>query len=330
MKKKLIALLIFFLLSACAAPTPANVPKAADTQIVIPTRMPFPTRISKSPISPEVTPTLQSGLLEGVKFVAKFSSSKADWQILPGSITPAQINAEVARQEGDEMRRVNQKVLNGFVRVTVTQVGGQVFEALAPAEVVNGRLKELKVKNVGQTPVLATRAVLLEDYFAINFPDMVEKWQAQGAPYEDFKYAAIITVTWATKYGPLRISYKLSGKYINEEGKYPGRVDFLKLCAYESTEAHYLPTGKLTINWYPAPIIGLSGTTLQGVSGKMDSDAFGWTPITDFAQAESATLSQIGQAVSGVAIESKETLAELQALFDRVFFPVHCGEVAIE
>lgn len=326
MKKHIIVLLLLFLLSSCASPIP-EAPKVMDTPFVMPTRMPFPTRISTSPAA--VTPTPQPGLLDAVKFVTTFSSSKEDWQVIPGSVTAAQVNDAVALQEGDQMRRVNQKVLNGFLRVSVSQVGGQVFEVLVPAELIDGKLKELKVKSVEQTPVLASHAVLLEDYFAINFPDVVDKWGAQGALYEDFKYAAVITVTWATKYGPLRVSYKLSGKYISEEGSYPGRLDFLKLCMYEQTKEHFTPNNKLMPNWYPAPIVGLSGTTRDG-SGEMQSDAFGWSPMSDFAKAESNTLSAIGQVVSGVAIESEETLAQLQAAFDRAFMPVHCTETVVE
>lgn len=327
MKKKLAILLTLFLLSACAAPTPTNAPKAADTQLVIPTRLPFPTRISTSIAA--VTPTAQPGLLDGTKFLATFSSAKADWQIVPGNVTAAQLNEAVALLEGDQMHRTNQKVLNGFLRTTVKKADGQVYEVLVPAESVNGKLKELKVKSVGQTPVLASHAVLLEDYFAINFPDVVAKWEAQGARYEDFKYAAVVTVTWATKYGPLRVSYKLSGKYISEEGKYPGRLDFLKLCMYEQTKAHFLPTGKITLNWFPAPIVILFGTT-RGVSGEMQSDAFGWTPMADFAKAEKDTLYDIGRTATGVAIESQEILDNLQAIFDKAFMPVHCAEVTVE
>jgi hypothetical protein len=172
--------------------------------------------------------------------------------------------------------------------------------------------------------------VLLEDYFAINFPDVVVKWKSQGATDADFKYAAVITITWATKYGPLNISYKLSGKYISEEGKHPGRLDFLRLCMYEQTKEHFTPTNKLTLNWFPVPIVGLSGTAFGGTAGSMESDAFGWTPMTDFAKAEIETLNEIAQAVSGVAIESKETLAGLQAAFDRAFMPIHCTDAVIE
>jgi hypothetical protein len=290
--------------------------------------MPFPTRISTLPA--DMTPTPVPNVLDGVKFLDAFSSSRTDWQVVPGYVTAEQINKAVADLEGDYMSRVNQKVLNGFLRAAVTQVGGQVYEVLVPAEIVDGKLKPLRVKSVRQTPALSSHAILLEDYFAINFPDVVSKWEAQGARYEDFKYAAIITVTWATKFGPLRISYKLSGKYITEEGKYPGRVDFLKLCMYEQTVEHYLPTNKLTANLYPAPIVGLSGTAEGGAAGVMESDAFGWTPMVDFAAAERDTLTWIAQAVDGIPIESKETLAKLQAAFNRTFMPIHCAETVIE
>lgn len=289
--------------------------------------MPFPTRISTLPA--DVTPTIQPGLLSDIKFLDTFSSRKADWQVIPGNVPAAQINEAVAELEGDHMNRVNQKVINGFLIVPVTQVGGQAFEALVPAELVDGKLKELTVKNVRQTPILSSHGVLLEDYFALNYPDVVDQWAAQGAQYEDFKYAAIVTITWATKYGPLRISYKLSGKYISEEGKYPGRVDFLKQCMYEQTIEHYLPNNRQAPNWYPVPIVGLS---VEGGKnpGIMQSDAFGWTPMTDFAEDESDLLSWIGHAVNNIPIESKETLERLQAAFDRTYMPVHCAEVTIE
>jgi hypothetical protein len=327
MKNFFIITLLLFLLCSCAPAPTAAAPKPTSTPLIIPTRMPFPTRISTLPA--DMTPTPVPNALDNVKFLDTFSSSKADWQVVPGYVTAEQINKAVADLEGDYMNRVNQKVLNGFLLTTVTQVGGQAYEVLVPAEVVNGKLKELAVKNVGQTPTLSSHAILLEDYYAINFPDVVDKWEAQGALYEDFKYAAVVTVTWATKFGPLRISYKLSGKYISEEGKYPGRLDFLKLCMYESTKTHYTPTGKLTLNWYPAPIVGLSGTA-GGISGIMESDAFGWTPMADFAGAEKDTLTWISHAVNGVPIESKETLAEIQSAFDRAFMPVHCSETVIE
>jgi hypothetical protein len=329
MKKPLAILLILFLLSACAAPTLTDAPKAADTQLVIPTRMPFPTRIPKSPVFPAVTPTVQPDLLDGIKFPNAFSSVKADWQVIPGNVTAAQMNDAVAQQEGDQVDRANQKVLNGFLLTTIAKADGQVFDVLTPAELVDGKLKELKVKKVEQVPVLSTHAALAEDYFAINFPDAVSKWEAQGAQYEDFKYAAVVTISWATKYGPLRVSYKLSGKYLSEAGKYPGRLEFLKLCAYEQTLEHFSPINTLMTNWYPAPIVGLSGT-VKGVSGVMESDAFGWTPMTDFANAESVTLGEIGQAVNGVTIASRETLDKLQAVFDRAFMPMHCAETVLD
>jgi len=328
MKKRLAALLTFFLLSSCASPTPTNLPKAADTQLVLPTRMPFPTRISTLP--PAVATTGKwIDPLEGVNLLADFSSFKADWQIIPGYVTAAQMNDAVARLEGDQVHREYQKVINGFLRTTVQKEDGQIFEVLMPAELVDGKLKELRVKKVEQVSILSIHSALLEDYFAINFPNIVDSWRAQGAQYEDFKYTAVITLTWATKFGPLRISYKLSGKYISEEGKYPGRVEFLKLCAYESTKSHYQPNGRLDVNWFPAPIVGLSGTA-RDASGEMQSDAFGWTPMVDFAKDESDTLSAIAQAVNGLAIESKETLSRLQAAFDRAFMPIHCAEVVVE
>lgn len=326
--KKITAIFVLLLLSACAAPQASVPPKPTATQLVIPTRMPFPTRIST--LSPQVTPTNSpTDPLADARFLTEFSNAKADWDIVPGYVTAAQINAAVAQVEGEQMHRDQQKVLNGFLRVAMMKEDRQVLEVVVPAEIVDGKLKELKVKSVRQTPVLASRAILLEDYFAINFPDLVDKWEAQGAQYEDFKYAAVVTVTWATKYGPLRVSYLMSGKYISQEGKYPGRLDFMKLCLYEQTKEHYLPNGKLTTNWFPAPIVGLSGTYM-GVSGAMKSDAFGWTPMTDFAHTQSGILTAIGQAVHGVAIESRETLARLQTAFDRAFMPVHCAEVVVE
>lgn len=325
--KRLVPVLLL-ILAACAPKETAPTPKPTSTPLIIPTRMPFPTRIPAT-LPGNATSAPESSAPDSVKFLEKFSSRMADWQVLPGSVTAEQINQAVAALKGETMHRVNQKVMNGFLRTTVTQIGGQVYEVLSPAEIADGKLKPLTLKNVRQTPILSSHAVLLEDYFAVNFPDVVAKWEAQGARYEDFKYAAVITVTWATKYGPLRVSYKLSGKYIAEEGKYPGRVDFLKLCMYEQAIEHYTANNKLAPNWYPEPIVGLSGT-LRGVSGKLESDAFGWTPMADVAEAEKDILAWIGQAVSGVPIESKETLAQIQTAFNRAFLPVHCAETVIQ
>ncbi len=326
MKKFFLTLSLLTILAACAPRQSAPPPKPTATPLIIPTRLPFPTRIAALPGNITATPAPDP--LNGVKFAQTFSSDMADWQILPGYVTAEQINQAVAALEGEKMNRMNQKVMNGFLRTTVTQIGGQAFEVLLPAEIVDGKLKPMTLKNVRQTPILASHGVLLEDYFAINFPDVVGKWEALGARYEDFKYAAVIAVTWATKYGPLRISYKLSGKYIAEAEQYPGRLDFLKLCMYEQTVEHYTANNKLAANLYPAPIVGLSDPTGK-VPGAMKSDGFGWTPMADFAAAEKGVLAQIGRTVGGVPIESKETLAQLQAAFNRAFLPAYCAETTI-
>jgi hypothetical protein len=324
MKKNFIFLILFFLLSACASPTPR--PPVDDAPFDTPTEA-FST--PELYVFPTITPTATPVSLEGVKFLTKFSDKQEDWQAVSGRVTAAQINAAVAESEGN-VSRAHQKVINGFLRTLVSLKDGQVFEVLSPAEFVNGKLQEMKIKNVGQVPVLSSHALLLEDYFEINFPDVVRQWKSSGAADADLKYAAVITVTWATKYGPLRISYKMSGKYITEAGKYPGRLDFMRLCMFEQTQEHFLPNKRLGMNLYPVPIVGLSGVTIKGVTGQMKSDAFGWTPITDFAKAESETLNEIGQAVGGVGIESEEILAEVQSAFDRAFMPVHCSEAVIE
>ncbi|MDD2921638.1 MAG: hypothetical protein PHQ36_05065 [Anaerolineales bacterium] len=325
MKQNYILLLMLLLVtSSCAAPT--STPRV-DIPFVFPTDKPLPTRAVVAPTS---MPTAVPASLTDIPFLTKFSEKKVDWQIISGAVTAAQINAEVARQEGDQVGRTNQKVINGFIRSAVKQGNGQVFEVLYPAELTDGKLTELTVKNVKQVPVLASHAALLEDYFAVNFPDITKKWIAQNATDADVKYAAIITVTWATKYGPLRISYKTTGKYVIETGNYPGRLEFLRKCMFEQTIEHFSPKNKLDLNWYPAPVIKLSGTTRDGVSGEMKSDAFGWSPMADFAKAESQTLSEIGDAVAGVKIESKETLAGLQAAFDKAFMPVYCTEAVIK
>lgn len=331
MKRNFIFLFIVLsLLVSCASPT-SEAP-VDNTPFDIPTDTISTPQIYVAPTdTPTNIPTELPVSLDGVKFVTTFSDKKEDWQIVSGRATAAQVNAAVAAQEGSNVSRVEQKVINGFLRTAAQQENGQVFEVLSPAELVNGKLAEIKIKNVRQIPVLSSHAVLLEDYFAINFPDVVRQWEAQGATDADLKYAAVITVSWATKYGPLHISYKLSGKYITEAGKYPGRVDFLRSCMYEQTQEHFVfKNNKLDLNLYPVPIVGLSGTARDGIMGEMKSDAFGWTPMLDFAKAESETLNAVGQAVNGVVIESPEVLAKLQAEFDKAFMPVHCAEVIIQ
>lgn len=323
MKRNYILFLtLLFATISCAAPTPAP---RADTPFVLPTDAPSPARIVALPT---IAPTSIPISLTDINFLTKFSDKESDWQIISGAVTAAQINAEVARQEGDQIGRVEQKIINGFVRSTV-ETGGQVFQVLLPAELTNGKLTALKIKNVKQIPVLSSHAALLENYFAANFPNVTERWMLNGVTDADIKYAAAITVTWATKYGPLRISYKMSGKYISEAKKYPGQLDFLRRCMFEQTVEHFLPNNKLDLNLYPAPVVGLSGITSYGATGVMKSDAFGWAPMVDFANAESDTLNEIGRVADGMAIESKENLAELQAAFNKAFMPVYCVEAAV-
>ena len=323
MNRNLITLFVLlFLLVSCASPTLK--PPVGDESFSIPVDS-FST--PEIYLFPTITPT---AAVVGVNFLTEFSDKEEDWQIVPGAVTAAQINAEVARQEGSEIKKDFQKVITGFLRSTVTQEGGQVLEVLYPAELANKKLAKLKVKYVKQVPVLSSHAVLLEDYFTINFPDVVKKWKAQGATDADFKYAAVITITWATKYGPLRVSHMITGKYFSEAQKYPGQLDFLRLCMYEQTQEHLLSNKKLGLNWFSAPIVGLSGTAKGDIKGEMKSDAFGWTPMADFAKAQSKTLNAIGSAVDGVVIESGETLAYLQAMFDRAFMPVHCAEAVLK
>ncbi|GAB4542756.1 MAG: hypothetical protein Fur002_13570 [Anaerolineales bacterium] len=278
--------------------------------------------------SPVPTFTSTPASLAGARFISEFAPS--GWDVASGYLSPAQINAAVAALEGEDVPRFRQKVINGFLLSVEQQEGGQVFSVLSPAQAENNRLVPLTVKSVTQTPILSTHAILLEDYFEINFPAEFAKWKAQGAEEEDMRYAAIVTVTWATKYGPLRVSYKASGKYISDAGKYAGRADLIRLCMFESTVEHFYASGTLTKNWFPFPIVGLEGITPLGERGELKSDTFGWTPMRDFAAAEADTLTQVAEQVSGLAIESKETLAQIQAAFDRAFFPVHCNEVRVK
>ncbi len=281
-----------------------------------------------SSATPSATPVpITSG---DVKFLQAFSANPAYWDVLPTSVTAAQLNQFVAELEGMNVTRAYQKVMNGFVRGAVEQEGGQVFDALLPAEIFNGKLRPLKVKNVQQIPVISSHAVLLEDYFELNFPKEYQNWLMLGAPAHDLKYAAVITVTWITKFGPLRVSYLLSGKYIVDSEKYPNQLEFIKICMFEQTIPHYSHLQKLIDNWYPAPIVSVSGALPGGKSGEMKSDAFGWTPMRDFTAAQLDVLSEISGQVNGMAIESPESLAQIQAAFDKAFVPVHCVKSVFE
>jgi hypothetical protein len=321
------ALVILSLLGACASPSPTP-DYNKKTPFLFPTPMPYPTQVIPSPtVEPE--PTKQPVSPEGIHFLTKFSEDKKDWQVIPGTITATELNAEVAQQEGGRIKRDEQKVINGFLRSTIKE-DGRVFEVLLPAEVVEGHLKVMEIKSIKQFPILSVHAVLLEDYFEINFPEVFSKWKTAGAAEADLKYAAAIIVTWATKYGPLRISYKASGKYITETGKYPGQLDFMKICMFEQTKERPNRDYQSSPTWYPAPIVAAYITENGTITGGMRNDAFGWTPMADFAAAENQTLDEIGEIVHAEVIESAQTLAKLQSAFDRAFMPIHCAEPIIQ
>jgi|GEM_PF-2445763 len=327
MRKQARLLFAVFFLAACAArpAAPTSPPEAGATFTPIGLDAFTSTPTMAAP-TPTFTPTPVS--LAGARFVSEFTPS--GWDVASGYVSAAQMNAAVAALEGDDLPRFRQKVLNGFLLSVEAQEGGQVFPVLIPAQAENNKLVPLTVKSVTQTPILAAHAILLEDYFEINFPAEFAMWKAQGAQEEDLKYAAIITVTWATKYGPLRVSYKTSGKYIFASEKYAGRADLIRLCMFESTVEHFYDNGQLTKNLFPFPIVGLEGVTPLGERGILKSDTFGWAPMRDFVAAEADTLAAAAAQVSGLAIESKETLAQVQAAFDRAFFPVHCNEVRVK
>lgn len=315
MNIKHVILFTSLLLSSCVSQTSA--PDYNKTPYILPTRADFPTQAIATPTT-EMLKDLPSA--EGARFLTEFSEDKNDWQVIPGTVTAEQLNAEVARQEGNEVTRDEQKVINGFLLVTV-QNDKRMFEALYPAELVDGKLKTLSIKSIKQFPILSVHAVLLEDYFEVNFPDTFNQWIQAGTDSDDLKYAAIVTITWATKYGPLRISYKMSGKYITEAKKYPGQVDFMKICMFEQTKERPMRNYKPSPTWYPAPIVAADTS-----DGEMRNDAFGWTPMADFAKAEDQTLREIGESVHAEVIESAQTLQKLQSAFDRAFMPIYCVE----